>query len=462
MRILLTLLLSAGALFAQEIDSVKPLCGAEGDLVLIKGSDFADAPAVDFNGTEADVIKSNDTRILVRVPEGAETGAITVDAVSTEDDFTVVEDGAPVVLHVSTDTAVAGQRVLMIGRRLGGDVEFLDGDGEVAASAELTGRKRFAYFKVPDDLATGDYTLNVVNGELESGDCSPSIEVVEEGDPAIDSISPEDQLPGRTVTIEGTNLGAFGRATVTWTDGDTVLESKGFSNGFGKIWTHVPLKAEGGTTYDVAIVIDDDTSSESVEYAVGSVGAPEIDEIAPETAPAGSLILIKGSNLVVFGEDKPTVTMTMGDTELDADVVGAMPGFGDHPEALLVKVPKDADDGTYDVTVTVGDQTSDAAEFEVGLPEMSVDSMSPDSQGTKGTWKSTTIEGSGFGFWGKLEVVWVDGDDKERNGFLVFRTDEKLEVIPPGGKFKPLAEGTYDVYVKRGDDKVLAGEYTVE
>ena len=156
MRILCTLLILTGALFAQSVDSVKPDCGAEGDLVLIKGSDFGEDPGVDFNGTAADVLKSDETRILVRAPEGATTGAISVDGTASGDDFTVLADGSPVVQHMSSDTATPGQRIVLIGRRLAGaTIEFVDGDSNVVDTVETKGRRRAITFQVPEDLAGG-------------------------------------------------------------------------------------------------------------------------------------------------------------------------------------------------------------------------------------------------------------------------------------------------------------------
>ena len=117
------------------------------------------------------------------------------------------------------------------------------------------------------------------------------------------------------------------------------------------------------------------------------------------------------------------------------------------------------------MTVTVGDQTSNAETFTVGDRELTVASMSPTSQGTHGTFRPVKIEGTGFGLFGsgKITVTWDDGGGGEpRKGFIVFRTDSMLRVIPPGGRFHPLAAGTYTVRVNRGDSSVEAGTYTVE
>lgn len=468
MRTLAILLVLSGALFAQSIDSTKPGCGAEGDAILICGSGFGEEPSVEFNGTSAEVIKNNDEKILVRVPEGATTGPLSVDGTDSDFDFVVLADGTPVVLHLSATTATPGQRVFVIGRRLDhGDVEFVDGDGTVVDTAQLVGRKRAAFFKVPKDLAAGTYALNIVNGDgLETGDCSPELEVVEAGDATLDSIAPLEALPGEHIVLKGSDLGPTGPAMVTWEHGGKKLKSLGFSNGFDRVFSTVPFRAEAGTTYDVWVKAHGkESETNTIEYTVGTAGAPTIDELEPDAGPAGTVFRIVGTNLFVFGE-LPKVEMTKDGETIEAKLLGGHPGMGKlHGPMLLARVPEDAADGEYDVTVTVGGQTSNALTFEVGEQPLAVDSMEPTSQGTQGTFQPVTIKGSGFGYLGsgKITVTWDDGSGADpRHGLIVFRTDSELKVIPPGGKLKPLKAGTYSVYVNRGEDSVLAGTYTVQ
>ena len=54
-------------IFAGEIESVRPECATEGDHVILVGSGFAEEPVVKFGETEADVVRSNETHVLVRV-----------------------------------------------------------------------------------------------------------------------------------------------------------------------------------------------------------------------------------------------------------------------------------------------------------------------------------------------------------------------------------------------------------
>ena len=212
---------------------------------------------------------------------------------------------------MSTDTATAGTRLVLIGLRLKDvEAEFVDDEDEVVGTAEVKSYHRVAVLSVPDDLEAGTYTLRLVNGDGQDTDpCPPAIEIVEEGDAELDSIEPEGQLPGQFVKINGSNLGPLGFVVVTWTDGDDeTLESFGFSNGFDMVQTRVPFKAEAGETYDVAIEIGDETTTASIPYEVGTPPAPALDELSPDAGPAGSHFEIMGEGLLVLGS-KPTVEM---------------------------------------------------------------------------------------------------------------------------------------------------------
>ncbi len=459
--ILLTCLaLFATVTLAQSTESVTPACGAEGDKVLIRGEAFGEDPSVTVGGEDAKVLGSRDDKILIRVPDGLEAGeaTIAVDGTDLDADFTVVEDGTPVIQRMSVDTATPGTRILLIGLRLRDvEAEFVNDADEVVATAEVKGYYRFALLKVPDDLAVDTYRLRLVNDDNQDTDpCSPSIEIVDEADPELDSIQPEGQLPGHSVTINGSNLGPLGLVVVTWTDSsDETLESAGLSNGFDKIFTRVPVKAEAGATYDVAVEIDDTTTT-SIEYEVGSPPAPTLDELSPDAGPAGSHFKITGDGLFVLGS-KPTVEMDDGTEKIEAKVLFGVPGFGDHKDTLFVVVPEDAADGEYDVTVTVGSQTSEALTYTVEDRELTVTSLKPDTQ--KRFRFPVKIAGTGFGSWkgDPIEVTWDD-----EKGRVLFRTDTILIVWPP-----KLDEGTYDVTVTLNpgeDDETSAdvGTYTVE
>ncbi|MHC5042067.1 MAG: IPT/TIG domain-containing protein [Planctomycetota bacterium] len=496
MKYLFALLLLAGVTLAQEIDSVRPECAAPGDYVLIQGSDFGEDPTVLFDDVEADVVKNRDDKILVRVPaEGLETGAVTIGVGTATADFTVLEAGAPIILHVSAAKATPGMVLIIIGARLaGGTAAFVDADDVTAATVDLRGGRRASFLKVPSDLAAGTYTLVITNpDEVDSGDCSPVIEIVEAGTATVTSITPDDQTPGRGVICNGTDLGPFGHCYVSWTDSEeNTLWSWGFANGYDKVFTRVPFKAEPGGTYDVAIELADGTTTEAFSYEVGTLPAPSLTELEYTSGPAGQPLGIVGENLF-SGHKLPKVEFTdADDVATEADVLWAFPHqhhhYGKKTSEITVRIPGSLADGEYDVTVTTGTGTSNALVFTVADLELTVTGMKPDGQGERGPNGPVVITGTGFGTFDKnssvtnhggpggppnwpkpdLEVTWDDGSDADPlRGFVLYHTDREIVVIPPGGWFDPLPIGEYTVRVVLHPDSdepeiAIAGTYTVE
>ncbi len=515
------LLFAAGAL-AQSIEQVKPACAAPGDAVLIKGSDFPEEPTVLFGDTEAEVLRSGDERIICRVPEGLEEGDVTIDVNGATADFHVLVAGAPAIVHVSTETATPGMLVFFVGARLKGASAAFEGDGGTAAVVDLRGGSRVGYLKVPLDLAPGTYTIVISNEAGDSGPCSPVLNVVEPGEPTLTSIEPLEQLPGRRVVCEGTDLGPLGFCFLNWkgSDGDTLF-TYGFTNGYDRVHTWVPGDAQAGATYDVTIDFVDGGSTEgtgALAYTVGTPPPPELTELEYDKGPPGSLVGIFGHDLVGNGYSWPTVHFTRDGVSTEALIYYAFGGYhggnggghGGDPagtnrlqgfgydnglDQIVAEVPRELEDGDYDVTVTVSGQVSNALVFTVGDLPLTVTSMRPDSQGPYGPTDVVVIEGTGFGVPDydfviaddgggganglalfdpnedpfedlfKVTVTW-QGDGDPLEGYVLWHHDREILVIPPGGWEDPLPVGEYTVSVTverdNGDtETVEAGTYTV-
>lgn len=63
---------------APSISSITPDSGQGGDTVTVNGSDFGNAPAVSFSGTDATIVNATETAISVIVPENLSAGAVEV------------------------------------------------------------------------------------------------------------------------------------------------------------------------------------------------------------------------------------------------------------------------------------------------------------------------------------------------------------------------------------------------
>lgn len=469
------LLLVASPAVAQEIDGFWPGCGAAGDKVLIRGSDFADEPAVSIGGTSAEVLRSREDAILCIVPDDLVTGAatLTVDSEDAADDFVVLAEGTPVVYRLSTDTGPAGLSVYVFGRRLhGAEVAFVDDTGTTQAEAELEGGRRCNVFEVPEDLDVGTYTLVFTNEDaLDTFDCPISFEVVEAGDPTITALDPELVPPGQRVVVEGTDLTPHGWCRVIWTDADgETIRRHGFSNGYDRVFTCVPYQAVAAATYDVSIELRDGTETAAVSYDVGERGDPVLTSLEPDAGPTGTHFALLGEDLVASGLE-PTVTFDDGTTTTEAEIHFALPGFHGHGGVVVATVPDGLADGDYDVTLTLDGAESNALTYTVGALPLAVTRMMPTSYDSDRDHRRgprpVAIEGTGFGSDDshiEIQVVWDDGTDTYE-GEVLLRSDRLLFVAVPGDEDDPLPVGTYTVYVVLDPDdtaeSVEAGTYTV-
>ncbi|WP_370225894.1 beta strand repeat-containing protein [Mesoflavibacter sp.] len=77
------------------ISSFMPTSGPEESIITITGTGFTTSSTVNFNGTNATIISQNATQLVVEVPSGATTGAITITEsscpVNSATDFTVID-----------------------------------------------------------------------------------------------------------------------------------------------------------------------------------------------------------------------------------------------------------------------------------------------------------------------------------------------------------------------------------
>ncbi len=480
----------SGVLGDEEAD-VHPGCAAPGDPVLIHVPSLSADPVATIGGVAAEIVFRHEDILVLRVPEGLPAGEAVIDVDGHERTLHVLSEGAPVIHYMSASRATAGSVVFLIGRRLHpGVVAFLAEDETVVAEATLDGGKHCAFFEIPEDLATGSYELRVTNElELDTGPCARSIEVVEASDAKIETITPALQPPGRRVTIEGAGLGPQGIVSVEWTDADgKTLFGHGMANGFDLVETFVPNQATPGTSYDVTVELYDwgtISRTNAVAYEVGTPPDPTIAALDPTEGPAGSLLALKGEGLL---GGVVCFTPSAGGPSVEAytnlfcwDCRPEVDG-----EAIQVLVPFELADGLYDVTVKVGDKTSNAVAFTVKDVPPEVTSMKPTVHEAGEPVEPVMIEGRGFGVgffadlpniglpagtlleFDDLAVTW-DLDDGDatgpQNGIVIFHDDRRILCLPPGG-LEGLPVGTYHVKVIRdpGSDEeevADAGTYTV-
>ncbi len=339
-----------------ELDPSEGLVNAEVRLV---GSGFTGASDVEFNGVSVNSFNVvSDTEIVTLVPEGATTGAVTV---QTPDGIIISGSTfrplSPIVLTIQPTTARAGDTLTIKGQNLSAVTKVRIAGREMPV---LTASDDTVRVVLGPNAVSG--TVTVVNDET-NGSSNDRLTVTS---PAVTDISPNAGGPGTNVTITGANL--QGAASVTFNGvAGTVVSSA--SDG-----TSVVVAAPPGVTpgpISITVAGGSATSDDSF------VRAPVISEFSPNSAVPGKTIRIKGQFLsntsaVVFtsSANQGNNFTVVSDTELS------------------VTVPDDA--ATGPVTVIAGGNTTSTASFTVAGQ---ITAIAPEV-GPVGT--VVTLYGSGF------------------------------------------------------------------
>lgn len=196
---------------------------------------------------------------------------------------------------------------------------------------------------VPDSAETGPVVISV-DGETSTG---PVFSVIEES-PAIESVEPDSGTTGTRVTITGVNFGED-PAVVELFFADTPAELIELSD--TELITEVPDNAKSGP---VELSLNGTTAT-GPEFTV-TTGAPEINDIMPQSGTVGTDVTITGRN---FGNSPG---------EIEVRFSGTLATLTSSTETeLLTIVPENAETGP--VEVTIGDTSITGPEFTVEDPE---------------------------------------------------------------------------------------------
>ena len=150
------------------ISSLAPRKGVEGAVVVVSGFGFEDNPAdniVDFNGTQAAILESSPTRLLITVPPGAATGNVTVTntvegKTSNAIQFTVLH-GEEVARGYEVGRSALGSMPRSIALLPDGNIAFVATDAGYSAVVVDPGRSDYLAnhaFTVPGGIDEIDAT----------------------------------------------------------------------------------------------------------------------------------------------------------------------------------------------------------------------------------------------------------------------------------------------------------------
>lgn len=361
---------------APRVTAIEPTSAAPGSEVVIRGENFGARPTDNTvrMGTLPLIVRSAEpTSLRVIVPDGAQTGPVTVRTSGGESASAPLTIAARVTIREFTPTAAApGQRVLIRGTgfsttaaqpnavTLGGRaVRVLR-----ASASELE-------IEVPRDQTQGG-TLRVIvpgAGQFETG---ASLRVAPA--PLVASIEPAQGAPGSRVTFHGERFGSD-PAALRVTLGDTVARVLSVTPDTAVV--EVPRGAGSGRWHLTA-------------GGIGPVDAPvdyrvlEPVAIAGFTPPAGDVgdrVSIQGTG---FSPNAAENTVRLGQVPARVVSVGG--------REIVVEVPESARSGQFTVNVTGNGEARARQPFMVTLRPR-ITALDPD-RGILGT--RVTLRGTNF------------------------------------------------------------------
>jgi len=280
---------------APVVASINPEAGRTGTSITITGRDFGATPRVSFvnaaGGTiDATPSASSDTQITVQVPNGAETGRISVtNSIGTgqsQNDFVIVR--TPQITSFSPDSAPQGTTIIIRGSNFRGANRVTFG-GIAAASVQVVSDTEIRAV-VSNGGASG--TVLVAN-PLDSGRATQQF--VFFPPPSIQSFTPTTSGAGSTLTLTGLNFSGTGFSAP-----DTVLIG-------GRIASFAVLSPTqmtatvpdfGMTTVpDLALTIRTRGGTTTATTRFVFIPCPSIDMFTPASGNPQTTMTISGTGL---------------------------------------------------------------------------------------------------------------------------------------------------------------------
>jgi hypothetical protein len=159
---------SAATATSPVVSSFSPASGKVGDAVTITGSNFGSSPTVKFNGVVASSpAVTGGTSIVVNVPTGATTGAISVEVTgettgTSATSFTVL---APSITTLSPEAGLVGNTVTISGVNLATatSVAFTGASGAIETTPSVATDTSITV-TVPAGTTTGNVTVTTATG----------------------------------------------------------------------------------------------------------------------------------------------------------------------------------------------------------------------------------------------------------------------------------------------------------
>jgi len=357
--------------FGPSIASLSPTSGPVGTSVTISGINFGDTQGtstINFNGTIATPTSWGATSIATTVPSGATQGnvVVTVNGVASNASWFSVIYPTPTITSMSPTQGAVGTSVTITGTNFGAS----QGTGYVTFNFTHATPTNWSptsiTVPVPPGASTGNVSVTA-NGILSN--YLPFAVT-----PTITNVYPPFGAVGDSISIPGTNFGAFAPGDTVTFNGTPATIQTWLDSGATVL---VPV----GATTGPVVVTAGGFASNSFNFTVTPV---TITSLNPASGPVGTSVTIRGTN---FGA-------TQGSSAIAFAGTGATTPTSWSQTAIVALVPPGAITGN--VTVMVGGVTSNPVTFTVGPPPPSILSVSPSSAIVGGGPLTVTVTGTNF------------------------------------------------------------------
>jgi hypothetical protein len=243
---------------------LQPDRGPVTSMLVLKGENFS-AVAVEnevrFTGDKiAAILSATEDELIVRVPEGAENGAITVTKegkVGVSPDFTLATKAVPVITSVSPGQIMRGATLTIKGGNFNVTEDLYVQFGSAASTRPTEASENEIKVVVPSDgINPGEYSVRV----SQSGETSNDDKVIQvQAQPVIANINPIQGTPGAVVTLTGTDFD-FTESGNTVKFGNTVAQLSNPNDPLPeKVSAFIPDLSPG--VYNVTITAFDNVSN---------------------------------------------------------------------------------------------------------------------------------------------------------------------------------------------------------
>lgn len=346
-----------------KIVNFYPNSGNAGTLVTIEGAGFGTdlmQYKASIAGVSAEVISATGTALVVRMPQGAGSGGLSINFKGKDYEAGNYTYQKLSVRNVFPSNGPAGSQIRISGEGFSSLLQpatvLINGKQAIVVSASDT----LIVAEVPKDAGTGAITVKVDGMESKGRNFTYQ---------AIYSIKPLTGGKGTRVTIQGTGFEGLAAGNQVDFNGKTATVVEATED---KLVVQTP---DGVTTGPLSVSINGQKTT-GPTFTV--VGLPVITVVTPLSGPKGLEMTISGSLFsTVLDENKVFIN------NVEVPVKSAT------DKALTLVLPGNTGSGI--VRVVVNDQSTDGPQFKD--QNLGITSVSPDN-GLAGT--SVTINGAGF------------------------------------------------------------------